>query len=190
MVATEALARGLPVLAADVGGLTEALGYGADGIRPGLLVAPEDPAALAAALRAWLADPELRERWRRGRPRAARVALRVVDHRVRRRRCPSQRVAMTAPPIRVSSGWLALREPADAAARAGDLVEHMVRRLPSPERWVIHDIGCGTGAMGRWLAPQLPGPQHWVLRDHDRDLLGIAAARPPGPAADGGLLSR
>lgn len=64
MVVTEALSRGLPVLAAEVGGLTEALGHGADGTRPGLLVAPEDPAALAAALRAWLADPQLRRRWR------------------------------------------------------------------------------------------------------------------------------
>jgi glycosyltransferase involved in cell wall biosynthesis len=65
MVVVEALARGLPVIAADVGGLTEALGHGADGIRPGLLVAPEDPAALAAALRAWLGSAELRERLRR-----------------------------------------------------------------------------------------------------------------------------
>jgi glycosyltransferase involved in cell wall biosynthesis len=65
MVAAEALACGLPVIAADVGGLTEALGHGADGIRPGLLVAPEDPAALAAALRAWLGSAELRERLRR-----------------------------------------------------------------------------------------------------------------------------
>jgi glycosyltransferase involved in cell wall biosynthesis len=65
MVITEALARGLPVLAADVGGLPEALGHGADGIRPGLLVAPEDPVALGAALRAWLGDAELRVRLRR-----------------------------------------------------------------------------------------------------------------------------
>jgi glycosyltransferase involved in cell wall biosynthesis len=65
MVVTEALARGLPVLAADVGGLTEAVGYGADGIRPGLLVPPEDPGALAAALRSWLGDAELRTRLRR-----------------------------------------------------------------------------------------------------------------------------
>ena len=35
MVVTEALARGLPVVAAEVGGVTEALGHGADGIRPG-----------------------------------------------------------------------------------------------------------------------------------------------------------
>jgi glycosyltransferase involved in cell wall biosynthesis len=65
MVVIEALARGLPVIASDVGGLTEALGHGADGIRPGLLVAPDDPATLGAALRAWLADPDLRERLRR-----------------------------------------------------------------------------------------------------------------------------
>jgi glycosyltransferase involved in cell wall biosynthesis len=65
MVVTEALARGLPVVAAEVGGLTEALGHGADGIRPGLLVPPDDPEALGAALRAWLGDAALRERLRR-----------------------------------------------------------------------------------------------------------------------------
>jgi glycosyltransferase involved in cell wall biosynthesis len=65
MVVTEALARGLPVVAADVGGVTEALGHGADGVRPGLLVPPDDPAALGAALRMWLGDAELRGRLRR-----------------------------------------------------------------------------------------------------------------------------
>jgi glycosyltransferase involved in cell wall biosynthesis len=65
MVVTEALAHGLPVIAGDVGGLPEAVGYGADGIRPGLLVPPEDPAALGAALRSWLGDAELRSRLRR-----------------------------------------------------------------------------------------------------------------------------
>jgi glycosyltransferase involved in cell wall biosynthesis len=65
MVVVEALARGLPVVASDVGGLTEAIGHGTDEIRPGLLVPPDDPAALGAALRAWLGDPELRGRLRR-----------------------------------------------------------------------------------------------------------------------------
>ena len=65
MVVTEALARGLPVVAADVGGVPEALGHGAGGTRPGLLVPPGDPAALAAALRAWLVDAGLRARLRR-----------------------------------------------------------------------------------------------------------------------------
>jgi glycosyltransferase involved in cell wall biosynthesis len=65
MVVTEALARGLPVVAAQVGGVTEALGRGADGLRPGLLVPPDDPAALAGALRTWLTDAALRTRLRR-----------------------------------------------------------------------------------------------------------------------------
>jgi glycosyltransferase involved in cell wall biosynthesis len=64
MVVTEALARGLPVVAADVGGVPDALGHGAGGTRPGLLVPPGDPAALAAALRAWLDDAGLRRRLR------------------------------------------------------------------------------------------------------------------------------
>jgi glycosyltransferase involved in cell wall biosynthesis len=64
MVVTEALSRGLPVLATEVGGVTEALGYGEDGTRPGLLVPPGDAAALGAALRAWLEDAELRDRLR------------------------------------------------------------------------------------------------------------------------------
>jgi glycosyltransferase involved in cell wall biosynthesis len=75
MVVTEALARGLPVLAAEVGGVTEALGHGEDGIRPGLLVSPDDPAALGAALRSWLGDAELRTRLRRA-ARERRASLR------------------------------------------------------------------------------------------------------------------
>ena len=71
MVVTEALARGLPVIAADVGGVPEALGTTADGTRPGLLLPPGDVTALAHALRLWLTDPDLRRalrvaaRWRR-----------------------------------------------------------------------------------------------------------------------------
>ncbi|RGC65879.1 Mannosylfructose-phosphate synthase [Micromonospora sp. MW-13] len=65
MVVTEALARGTPVLATDAGGLPDALGRAPGGERPGLLVPPDDPAALAGALRAWLGDPGLRERLRR-----------------------------------------------------------------------------------------------------------------------------
>jgi glycosyltransferase involved in cell wall biosynthesis len=65
LVVTEALARGLPVIAAEVGGLAEALGEGDAGNRPGLLVAPDDSAALGEALSAWLGDAELRARLRR-----------------------------------------------------------------------------------------------------------------------------
>jgi len=65
MVVAEALARGLPVVAAEVGGVPDALGHGADGTRPGLLVPPDDPPALRDALRAWLEDADLRLRLRR-----------------------------------------------------------------------------------------------------------------------------
>jgi glycosyltransferase involved in cell wall biosynthesis len=75
MVVTEALARGLPVIAAEVGGVTEALGHGEDGTRPGILVAPGDPAALGAAVRAWLGDGDLRARLRRA-ARERRASLR------------------------------------------------------------------------------------------------------------------
>ncbi|GAA4413321.1 glycosyltransferase family 4 protein [Fodinibacter luteus] len=60
MVVTEALARGVPVVGSDVGGLPEALGRARGGRRPGILVAPGDPAALAAALDRWLTDAGVR----------------------------------------------------------------------------------------------------------------------------------
>ncbi|SDJ03073.1 Glycosyltransferase involved in cell wall bisynthesis [Frankineae bacterium MT45] len=60
MVITEALARGIPVIAAAVGGVPEALMPARDERRPGLLLPPEDPAALAEALRRWLSEPPLR----------------------------------------------------------------------------------------------------------------------------------
>ena len=94
---------------------------------------------------------------------------------------------MTVDAVRVSSGWLALREPADAAARAPELVELLVPHLPA--RQSIHDLGCGTGAMGRWLAPLLPGPQHWVVHDRDADLLDVATTDLPGSAADGAAVT-
>jgi glycosyltransferase involved in cell wall biosynthesis len=74
MVVTEALARGLPVVATTVGGVPEALGLGADGSRPGLLVPPGDTEALAAALRCWLGDTVLRQHFRKV-ARERRVAL-------------------------------------------------------------------------------------------------------------------
>jgi glycosyltransferase involved in cell wall biosynthesis len=72
MVITEALARGLPVITTDVGGVTEALGTDP---QPGLLIPPGDAAALGAALRTWLEDSHLRARLRRA-ARERRAALR------------------------------------------------------------------------------------------------------------------
>jgi hypothetical protein len=94
---------------------------------------------------------------------------------------------------RVSPAWLRLREAADAAARASEFAGLVARRLagqpgretPSGGPLVVHDLGSGTGAMARWLAPRLPGPQHWILHDRDADLLALAAAGMVRSAADG-----
>jgi hypothetical protein len=82
---------------------------------------------------------------------------------------------------RVSPNWLRLRESADAAARSTELVAQVRERFAGASRLVIHDLGCGTGAAARWLAPQLPAPQHWIMWDRDPDLLGAAmSGKPPG----------
>ena len=96
---------------------------------------------------------------------------------------------MTVEQIRLSPTWLDLREPADAAARSCDLVDRLRRQPPATGSRVIHDLACGTGAMGRWLAPRLAGRQHWVLHDRDPDLLQLAAGDLPGPAADGAAVT-
>ncbi|MDQ0380976.1 methyltransferase domain-containing protein [Amycolatopsis thermophila] len=94
---------------------------------------------------------------------------------------------------RCAPDWLALREPADAAARATALLaplrEHLTGRPDGPDpaqsgphepRLVIRDLGCGTGSMARWLAPRLPVPQHWVLHDSDPHLLARASVAGAG----------
>ncbi|MGY1549957.1 class I SAM-dependent methyltransferase [Streptomyces sp. MN6] len=93
-------------------------------------------------------------------------------------------------PPRYAPEWLQLREPADAAARSYDLLDPLRIRLANlPGRagggLVVHDVGCGTGSMGRWLAPRLDGTQHWVLHDRDPYLLHFAAVASPRSAADG-----
>lgn len=80
--------------------------------------------------------------------------------------------------------WLELREDADAAARATELIP-LLRPFLTDAPLVIRDLGCGTGSMGRWLAGRLPGPQHWILCDRDPALLAEAATEPPEAAADG-----
>lgn len=90
---------------------------------------------------------------------------------------------MVAEQVRASADWLALREPADAAARSSELVGRLAADLPAGAL-VVHDLGSGTGSMARWLAPRLPGPQRWVLHDRDAELLGRAAGMAPPASRD------
>lgn len=98
--------------------------------------------------------------------------------------------------MRVASGraragpaWLRLRESADAAARSSELADEVRSLLSAEGGLVIHDLACGTGSMGRWLAPQLAGSQHWALYDLDVELLALASADPPAGASDGAAVT-
>ena len=83
--------------------------------------------------------------------------------------------------------WLALREPADAAARSVALEAALVRALAGRGGTLeCVDLACGTGANLRRLAPRLAGPQRWRLVDADPALLAEASRRCSGlRAADG-----
>lgn len=94
---------------------------------------------------------------------------------------------MSAPGAPVTPDWLALREPADSAARATELADRLcewaIGRSDGP--LVVRDLGCGTGSMGRWLADRLPGPQRWLLHDRDPALVDLAVTGlPAGVAAE------
>jgi SAM-dependent methyltransferase len=85
-----------------------------------------------------------------------------------------------------SADWLALREPFDRAARSAsaallDLRAAAVRlRRDDPVLRVI-DLGCGTGANLRELAPRLDGAQQWLMVDHDPRLLAALPESLEGP---------
>jgi SAM-dependent methyltransferase len=74
-----------------------------------------------------------------------------------------------------TTDWLALREPADAVARATALVDPFVLSAGATRRVV--DLGAGTGANLRYLAPRLGGAQEWLAVESDPTLLGELAAR-------------
>jgi hypothetical protein len=78
-----------------------------------------------------------------------------------------------------SADWLALREPADHAARAGRLEASLVTRLveQGASEVAVVDLGAGAGSNARRLMPLLPLPQRWLLVDHDAALLGTALER-------------
>ena len=73
-----------------------------------------------------------------------------------------------------SADWLALREPADHAARAGELTAAIAAELRRHPATRAVDLAAGTGSNVRYLMPQVPHIQHWTLVDHDPALLAQA----------------
>ncbi len=73
-----------------------------------------------------------------------------------------------------SPAWLALREQADSRARWPAAVALLLQRRAGADVVRIVDLGSGTGANCRHLAPRLGVAQDWLLVDHDAALLGHA----------------
>jgi hypothetical protein len=69
------------------------------------------------------------------------------------------------------AGWLALREPADAACRSEALTRAVRDALGDADRLSIVDLGTGTGSNIRYLMERLGGRQLWTAVDRSADLL-------------------
>ncbi len=69
-----------------------------------------------------------------------------------------------------SPEWLAQREPLDAAARDPGLAQAFADSIARTPRRIV-DLGAGTGANLRLLAPLIGGDQDWLLIDNDPALL-------------------
>jgi len=74
--------------------------------------------------------------------------------------------------------WMRLRAPFDRAARDPGLARRLAATLRRPGGRALRlvDLGTGTGANARVLAPVIGGDQDWLLIDHDAALLHWAAA--------------
>jgi hypothetical protein len=69
------------------------------------------------------------------------------------------------------ASWLALREPADHAARSQALTRRIAATFDDNQPLRIVDLGAGTGSNVRYLSSCLPRSQHWLLVDRDQQLL-------------------
>jgi hypothetical protein len=78
------------------------------------------------------------------------------------------------------SNWLALREPADFAARSASLADETARRLDGMDPVRVVDLGTGTGSNLRYLIDRLPRRQEWLLVDRDQRLLDELTQRMQG----------
>jgi SAM-dependent methyltransferase len=176
MAYAEALAHGLPVLGSRAGAIPDTVPADA-----GLLVEPGSTSALAAALERLITDQELRERLAAG-ARRARAGCR---------------------PGKISARcFAAAARPCLTSATNGSRCVLGPTAAPAPTPWCsgsdrsragieVLDLGCGTGANLRHLAPLLAAAgareQRWTCIDLDSALLDKLPARSADWAAENGL---
>jgi len=161
------------------------------------LCRPGDPAQLGPRrFRAWLSDAAPQARLlASGRPGATRVRSRVgstAHIRIARVLGPeASRMTVEAP--RGVTNYLAspARKPADAAAPSPSSRSPTGARSTRQTGRLVESTtsACGSGAMGRWLAPLLPARHTWVEHEPGRDCLAPAAANLPRPAANGAAVT-
>jgi hypothetical protein len=75
--------------------------------------------------------------------------------------------------------WLALREPADTAARSTEVARLVLDSVGRHGHARVVDLGSGTGSNVRHLSPLLSTTQEWRLVDHDAALLALAQTLVP-----------
>jgi hypothetical protein len=75
-----------------------------------------------------------------------------------------------------SSEWLALREPADHAARNKEVLAAVAAHFAGRADVAVTDLASGQGSTLRAVAPHLPPGQSWTLVDYDEALLDSAKA--------------
>ncbi|CAN7264805.1 SAM-dependent methyltransferase [Bosea sp. LjRoot237] len=73
-----------------------------------------------------------------------------------------------------SPDWLALREPADHAARNPQVLAAVGSTFAGRQSLAVVDLGCGAGSNLRGSYSALPVRQHWTLVDADSRLLSVA----------------
>lgn len=177
MVIDEALAHGLPVISSDGGALADT----AD--RPGCVTYPAGEVdALAALIGERLHHPEQLAQQQQAARQSAQ-GLRTWDQAAGELR---QAIAGSLPAgSDFDASWLALREPADHAARSTRLTEQAVAWLQGRNSPVVADIGAGTGSNWRYLSRALEAGSvrhcQWHLFEQDAALVegvGVAGSAP------------